>query len=525
MSTAKKNNRYFDSLGSILSLPAVKQLIFLLGIAGGVTLGIFIYTSIQEPTYQPLDFQVTQQNISSVTDTLDKAGIAYKVNEQDGTLYVPVQYASQARIKLSAAGIAKDDNFNFSYLNSQNSIGNSQFQENARYLRALEGDLARTISEIEGISAARVHIAIPQNNIFADENQRPTASIVVNMAPGLSSDKEKIRAIVQLVASSVPGLDPKNVAITDQYGHFLSGALDQDSINNTEQLNYQNNIQNYYEKRIESMITPLLGDSRVNVRVYANIDFTQQEEAKEQYDPDNRVIRSEQEITEQSGGAGASGVPGSLSNTPPESSSDKNASQQASGSEGKSESIKNYEITKSVTYKKAMHPKINALSVAVVVDNEASIDPQTNKTVVKPLSQEKINKITELVKATIGFDEKRGDRVTVVNSSFMPLPTIVPEKPLHFWDQIWFWDVMKKTIGSILGFVLIFILYRKLANYMKSPPPPVQKLLLKEEEDEDMNKITKELHELKQTKMNKLKELASRDPNRVALIMKNWVGK
>lgn len=189
--TTTKNNKYLGSLSAIFLAPAVRQLVFLLGIAGGVTLGIFIYMSIQEPTYQPLNYQISQQNIASITDTLDKAGIPYKINEQDGVLFVPVKDVQQARIKLSAAGIAKDDHFNFSYLNEQNTIGSSQFQENARYLRALESDLSKTISEIEGISAARVHIAIPQNNIFADENQRPTASIVVNMAPGLSSDKEK----------------------------------------------------------------------------------------------------------------------------------------------------------------------------------------------------------------------------------------------------------------------------------------------------------------------------------------------
>ncbi len=134
--------------------------------------------------------------------------------------------------------------------------------------------------------------------------------MVLAISPGMVSDREKIRAIVQIVASSVPGLDPKNVAITDQYGHYLSSALDQDSIINAEQLNYQNNVQNYYEKRIESMILPLIGDNTINVRVYANIDFSQQEEAKEQYDPNQQVIRSEQSVTQQEGaGAGASGAP------------------------------------------------------------------------------------------------------------------------------------------------------------------------------------------------------------------------
>src|SRR5579885_174222 len=508
---SQKNDRYLGSLRAILTAPAIKQLVFLLGIAGGVTMGIFLYMSIQEPVYRPLDYQINQQNMASITDTLDKAGIQYKINDQDGILYVAAGDVQQARIKLSAAGIAKDDSISFSYLNDQNSIGNSQFMENARYIRALETDLAKTISGLEGISAARVHIAIPANNIFADENQRPTASIVVNMATGFSSDKDKIRAIVQIVASSVPGLDPKDVSITDQYGHYLSGLLDQDALYNADQLNYQNSIQGYYEKRIETMLVPLLGDNKINVRVYANIDFTQQEEAQEQYDPNQKVIRSEQSMTEQNGSSGASGPPGSLSNTPPQTDGEKNANT-SSSTDAKSQSIKNYEISKSVTYKKNANPKINSLSVAVVLDNEMVMDPVTHKMVAKPVSQEKINKITELVKATIGLNEKRGDKVTVVNSSFSSPTAEVIMAPTPFWNQPWFWDIVKKIIGISLGFGFLFILYKRLASYLKSTNQRQIDVKVQIEEDEAEKAIHNEIHKLKEEKMNKLKELASNDP-------------
>lgn len=524
---AVEKNRYLGNISAILTAPAIRQLIFLLGIAGGVTVGVFLYFSIQEPTYRPLDYQVTQQNMASIIDTLDKSGIQYKVNEQDGLLYVAATDVQKARLKLSSAGIAKDDSFNFSYLNEQNSIGNSQFQENARYLRALESDLSRTIASIEGISAARVHIAMPQNNIFADENHRPTASIVVSLAPGLSSDKEKIRAIVQVIASSVPGLDPKDVAITDQYGHYLSSVLDPDALMNTQQLTYQNNLQSSYEKRIESMITPLLGDNKVNVRVYANLDFTQQEEAQEQYDPDKKVVRSEQTMSEQSGSAGASGAPGALANSPPESDSEKGSSggQSSSASEGRNQSIKNYEITKSVVYKKSSHPKVTSLSVAVVVDNDAVYDANTKTTVNKPLDKDKLDKITEIVKATIGYDEKRGDKVAVVNSLFKTPEPIPEAAPLRFWEQPGFWDILKKLIGIPLGFILLFMLYKRLSTYIKTPPPASHRYIAEPELEDELTKRTNETHDVRKDKMNRLKELANKDPNRVALIIKNWVGK
>lgn len=536
------------NIKALLQTPVIKQLVFLLGIAGGVTLGIILYMSIQEPLYRPLDYQVTPQNMASIVDTLDKAGIRYKMNEQDGIIQIPAKDIQLARLKLSSAGIAKDDGFNFSFLNEQGGIGTSQFLENARYLRALENDLSKTVAAIEGVASARVHIAIPHNNIFADENGKPTASVVVNMAPGISTDKEKVRAIVQIIASSVPGLDPKNVAITDQYGHYLSGILSQDSLYNADQLAFQNNIQSYYEKRIESMITTLLGDNKVNVRVYADIDYSQQEEAKEQYDPNQQVLRSEQSVSEQSGSSGASGPPGSLSNTPPQSDAEKNpgnggnnnnnangngngngsgtSASSAGTSQGKNESIKNYELGKSVSYKRSNNPKVKNLSVAVVVDNEMVLDPKTKKYVTKPMDKEKIAKITELVRATIGFDEKRGDKVTVVNSSFS---TSKKEEGLisqsHLWEQPWFWDLAKKLLGMLFGFSFLYLLYRRLSSYIRSTPQPAPVKLIGYDDDENDKALTPEIQGVKQEKINRLKELANREPQRVASVIKNWVGK
>ncbi len=521
------NNKYLMSLRNLMYVPAVKQIVFLLGVAGSVALGIVLFLSIQEPTYMPLDYQLTGQNTSAIVDTLDKAGVQYKINEQDGILYVAAKDMQMAKLRLASAGVARDDGFNFAYLNDQNSIGNSQFLENARFIRALESDLARTISGIEGISAARVHIAVPQNNIFADENQRPTASIVVNMAPGLSSDKEKVRAIIQIVASSVPGLDPKDVSITDQYGHFLSGTSDQDAIFSAGQLSYQNNMQNYYEKRITSMVSPLLGNNKVNVRVFANVDFTQQEEADEQYDPDKRVIRSEQNVSEHSNSSGASGPPGALSNTPPDSDTDGKAGADNGASDGKTETVKNYEVSKSVTYKKVLHPKLVSLSVAVVLDNEMIMDPKTHKLISQPVPADKINKITELVKATIGFDDKRGDKVMVVNSSFNMVSQDDLVSAPGMWTQPWFWDVVKKIVGFAVGAGVLVFVYRWLEGYMRTNIRPQRERII-EDEDEDLEEqrlVAQQARELKEKKIGKLKEIAGHDPSRVALILKNWVGK
>lgn len=526
-----------DSLESVLSLlktDAARQVLFMLGLAFSVALGIVLYMSIQAPIYRPMDYQINSKNMSAIVDTLDKAGINYKINERDNLLYVAADDYQTAKLKLSAAGIAKDDSFNYAYLNDQSNIISSQFVENARYLRALESDLAKTIDSIEGVSAARVHIAVPQNSVFADENGRTTASIMLNVAPGFSSDREKIRSIIQIVAASVPGLDPKDVAITDQYGHYLSSA-DQDSIFSAQQLNYQNNLQNYYEKRISSMIAPLLGENNVNVRVYADIDFTKQEEAQEQYDQNKSAIVSEENVDDTSeSGSGASGAPGSLSNSP-EGEDSGSKSSGGGGGQNHKQSIKNYDVGKSYTYKKVMAPKIKSLSIAVIVGDDQVYDPKTKQMVSKPIDQEKLNKIKQLVQASIGFDQARGDKVTVVNSAFIPVATMAPIK-VKFWELPWFWEYVKKLIGIIFGFALLYLFYRHITSAREEAPK--RSLLAAENikrnkeieekidqlEHSQMDALNDQLRSLKQERITQLKQLAVSEPNRIALILKNWVG-
>lgn len=521
-------NVNIEYIKAFLQSGPVKQIIFMVGVAVSVALGIVLYMSIDEPIYKPLDYQVNSQNMSTIVDTLDKSNIKYKINDRDGIVYVAAKDAQLAKMKLAAAGIAKDDSINYSFLNDQNNFANSQFIENARYLRALESDLAKTINGIEGVMSARVHIAVPQNSVFADESEKTTASVVLNIAPGFSSDREKVAAIIQIVAGSVPGLDTKNVAITDQYGHALSLGMDQDSLYNAEQINYQNNLQSNYEKRIETMITPLLGENKISVRVYANIDFTQQEEAHEQYDPDKKVLRSEETDSENTDSSGASGVPGSLSNSPPsDSDADKShASSSGGGSQGKNQSVKNYELSKTVNYKKSYAPKIQSLSVAVVVDNDMVTDPKTKQLVSKPLDQDKINKITQLVQATIGYDASRGDKVTVVNSVFTPIKHDLPVITIHFWDQAWFWDMFKKLTGLVLGFGFLFLLYRKLSGGIKLLSQPIaQKRLGSSSESAQIIHDMPTQDSAKAERISQLKHLAMNEPSRVASVIKNWVGK
>lgn len=517
----KSLDNIIDAIKTIFNFDIVRRLFFLGGIAASVAVGVSLYQWIQDPLYRPLPYTLNDQNLSTIVDTLEKANIRYKINENTGSVSVPTEDLNAAKIKLSSAGIQKEEGFNYSFLNDQGKLGTSQFIESARYLRALETDLARTIRAIQGITNAKVHIAIPQNNIFADENAKTTASVIINVMPGYENDKEKIRAIIQLVAASVPELDPTNVAITDQYGHYLSSIISQDSILNQEQLTYQNNIQHYYENRIKMLITPMMGENKTSINVNANIDFTQKEEADEEYNPDAKTLRSEQSITESNSASGSSGVPGALSNQPPAGGTTPNPS--ASSGQSRSESTKNYEVSKSTKYVRAAAPIIKNISVAIVVDDESKFDPKTKKTTPIPISKDKMDKITELVKSAIGYNKDRGDQVTVINSGFIP-NKIEELPPIPLWEQPWFWDWAKRIAGILAGFVFLAIIYKKISPEFR-PNKNKQAALAHADMPFESLPVTPEMIKLKNEQINILKELASKDPNKVASIIKKWVTK
>lgn len=508
-----------ETLKSIFNFNIVRRIFFLTSIAASAAVGFGLYHWIQEPIYRPLPYVVDNNNLQSIIQVLDKNRINYQLNESSHSISVPVAEIQRAKLSLARAGVSNDKGFSFSYLNSENKIGGSQFLENARYIRALESDLAKTISDIQGITAAKVHLAIPQNNIFADENRKPSASVIVHFGPGYESDKEKIRAIIQLIAASVPELDSSKVMITDQYGHDLSGALHSGTFLSREHFDYQNTMQNYYENKIRSLITPIIGANKASISVNINLDFTRQEEAREEFDPAQVMLRSEQSINETNGAAGAAGVPGALSNLPPANDQGAPNPQQALSGQNRSESVKNYEISKSMRYIKQISPKVKDISVAVVVDNEQQFDEQTNKSIAKPLSEEKLQKLNALVKSAIGFNQERGDSVTVVNSNFIPEPMVQPDKNA-LWQEPWFWEWGKRAVGILIGFIFLLLVYRKFSKDLGFKQKLAHPAILAQGAD---GNITPEMMALKEEQLKIIKELVVKDPTKVAGVIKKWI--
>lgn len=515
-----------DALKHIFNFDIVRRMFFLAGIAASVAVGAGLYQWVKEPVYRPLPYYVDEHNLQAIMQSLDKDHIPYQLNEHNHSVSVPLSELNMAKLSLARAGIKKEQGFSFSYLNDESKIGGSQFLENARYLHAMESDLAMTISNIQGINAAKVHLAIPQHNIFADERVKPSASVIVHVTPGYESDKEKVRAIIQLIAASIPELEPTRVMITNQYGHDLSAALHSNDFFSREHLDYQNNMQNFYEKKVRALITPIIGTNRASISVNLDLDFTQQEEAREEFDPEQKIVRSEQNVEENNQSGGVGGVPGALANLPPNQNDNQGGNQNGNqnkpqgGGQSRSESVKNYEISKSMRYTKSGSPKLKGISVAVVVDNEQVLD-KAGKMVSKPLSKEKLAQLTSLVKSAIGFSKDRGDQVNVVNSSFIAEKIEVPP-PAHFWEQPWFWELSKKILGIILGFAFLFMLYKK---HFKQVSSDSKKMIPSGIEFSQDAHLTPEMLALKEEQLRILKELVAKEPNKVAGVIKKWISK
>jgi len=520
----KKQSLFTMAAKGFDQLPLLRQVGLLLGLAGSIALGFSAVLWMQEPNFRPLFSNLSSADTTQVIDKLQQAGIQYKMSERDGAILVPGHQVHRARLKLAQFGISGQNKIGFALLEKNSGLGVSRFMENARYLRAVEGELAQTIGSIETIRSARVHLAVPRQSSFVSNNNKPSASVFVKLASGRTLEKDQISAIVHMVASSVPGLNPAAVTMTDQNGRLLTTDLNSDLARTKEQFAYQKQLQEYYERRIESMLAPMLGVNRVRARVHANIDFTYQEQTQEKYHPDEKILRSEHTVSENNNSSAGGGVPGALSNQASGGGVAAGGGKDSKSGSTRNRSVKNYEIGKSLRYIRSPSGVIRNLSVAVVVDDGSKIDGKSGKIIRIALGKKQIAKINDLVKRSIGYNEKRGDIVTIVNSSFVPPPDIPPLPAVSFWKQNWFWDLLKKGGAILIVLLLAFGLLKPLLSKLASKAKPGG------EDDEDSSDPTTqilkqaELLKLKQQHLGSLKDLSSQDPSRVAGVLKNWVG-
>ncbi|PWB33577.1 flagellar basal body M-ring protein FliF [Pseudomonas sp. SDI] len=562
-------------LENISQMPVLRQVGLLVGLAASVAIGFAVVLWSQQPDYRPLYGSLAGMDTKQVMETLAAADIPYNVEPNSGALLVKADDLSRARLKLAAAGVAPGDgNVGFEILDKEQGLGTSQFMEATRYRRGLEGELARTISSLNNVKGARVHLAIPKSSVFVRDERKPSASVLVELYPGRALEAGQVMAIVNLVATSVPELNKSQVTVVDQKGNLLSDQVENSELTMAgKQFDYSRRMEGMLTQRVHNILQPVLGNDRYKAEVSADLDFSAVESTSEQFNPDQPALRSEQSVNEQrSSSMGPQGVPGALSNQPPGPASapqttggaqaaasaiqpgqpllDANGQQIMDPATGqpmlapypadkRQQSTKNFELDRSISHTRQQQGRLNRLSVAVVVDDQVKLDPATGDATRTPWAAEDLARFTRLVQDAVGFDASRGDSVSVINVPFAAdRGEMIADIP--FYSQPWFWDIIKQVMGVLFILILVFGVLRpvlnnitgngkqsagadgdmelggmlgldgELANDRVSLGGPQSILLPSPSEGYD-------------AQLNAIKSLVAEDPGRVAQVVKEWI--
>ena len=520
-----------------------RKIMLMLGVAAIVALMGAVWMWGQQPDYRVLFSNFSDRDGGAIVAELEKMNIPYKYAEGGGAVLVPADRVHDARLKLASQGLPKGGNVGFELMENQK-LGSSQFVERVNFQRAMEGELARSIESVASVQAARVHLAMPKDSVFVSEQKAPTASVLLNLHPGRILDTQQVSASVHLVASSVPDLPPKNVTIVDQNGNLLSDTSKTASLNGMDpsQIKYVQDLQQNVVKRIESIITPIVGPSNVRAEATADVDFSRTEQAVESYKPNQTpeamVIRSQQTSESLNGGANAGGVPGALSNQPPAPATAPivapgngaaPAANATASSNTRKDATVNYEVDKTIQYVQQGGGGLKRLSVAVVVNHKKTTD-KAGKVTMKPLTEAETTQITNLVKEAMGFNQERGDSVNVVNTPFATSEQeVIPEVPL--WKQPNNIQ-LAKDIGKYLLMALgLLILYLRLLKPMvkkltEAPALPAPSEASAMEPQFSANGDLMALPNTPNTyqeNLSRAQKLATEDPRVVANIVKTWV--
>ena len=529
-----------------------------IGILVGVPLLIAMLASLlmwaNQTSYRVLFSGLNDQDGGAIVEALTQMKVPYEFNTAGTAILVPSDKVYDTRLALASQGLPKGTVSGFEAMDNQK-LGITQFQEQVNYQRALEGELVRSIQSISAVQSARVHLAIPKPSIFIREKQTPSASIVLNLFGSRTLSEPQINGIVHLVASSLPSMNPEDVSIVDQSGRLLTGKTQLESGLNPTQLAYTNQIEQSLTSRIVDILTPVFGSENVRATVTANMDYSTSERTDEIYKPNGdatqATIRSQQ-ISESNDGTSSNpqGVPGVMANTPPggaaanigqnpqQALANGNTAPAQTNNSSRKDSTVNYEVDKSIQYTKAQVGKIERLSAAVVVNFKTITDPK-GETRQVPLTPEEITQLDNLVKQAIGFDEKRGDAVNVVNQAF----TKVEEETIPMWAQQETMDLAKSLglpIGiALIAAILVFGVFRPMMKpaeinaYDDGPellPGQRTPLLASRVGDDNDVELLEQLQREgtlpgmnRQEKLEKLRELAKEHPQIVANIVKNWV--
>jgi len=534
----------------------IRQAGVMLALAVSVALGVAVVLWSQTPNYSLLYSNLGDRELSAVVSGLQQSGVEYKLDAGSGAVLVPSSKVDELRLKMAGLGLPRGGGQGFELLDKDMGFGASHSIEKVRIQRALEGEIARSIVTIQSVRSARVLLAVPKQSVFLRHRKKPSASVVVDMHQGRSLQKGEVAAILHLVSSAVPQLDSTQVTIVNQKGNLLSSRVSNDSMSMTSnQFEFKQGVEDHLIGRVESILLPIVGAGAIRASASADVDFTITEQTQEQYNPDLPALRSEQITEEQSSLASAMGVPGALSNQPPAggtapvvAGSEAEAAAASGSMSVNKRAIKNYELDKKISHTKLSTGRLTRVTIAVVIDNKQLVSAE-GVVSSEAYTNEELVKFTGLVKEAIGYNELRGDRVTVTNFKFKQpeVPAALPEIPLI--EQAWVLDAAKQAVGVIFALILIFMVLKPTIKSLLAKPtmamaPAMQGAAmgadgmpmltgggaagqvgadgtLALEEDVELMKL--EAPKSYEQRLEMAQKIAGEDPKRVAQVMKTWI--
>ncbi len=455
-----------------VKLPLAQKIALPLLVAGSMGVIVFVSNWANRPDYAVLFSGMQEADAAAVVERLKDQRIGFRIRDDGRTVEVsPPEVVHELRLEFAAAGIPKGKSAGFEIFD-ESSLGQTGFVEMLKAIRALQGELERTIRAIDAVRDVRIHITKPKRSVFVKRDVLPTASVLLRLKAGDNLTKSQVKGIANLVSNSVERLTPENVTIIDSKGNILNEQQDQEEMGGADstKLEYRASIESSYARRIESMLAEILGPGRAVARVTAELDFSKHEKEEEAYDPGGQVVRSSRTVEEGAGTSAQGGITGVVSNLTNEPSllAPPNA---GSGNNRRTESLTNYEVSRAVSRTVSETGTIERLSVAVLVDGkytaQTAADQEAQKAY-KPLTNEMLKKIENLVKQSVGFDPTRGDVVTVENIRFFEpdasLEAVFAEAESREMIRDW-----AQTLAPYFLILVLFFLVRPMIKFLVSP--------------------------------------------------------
>ncbi|MBX8534200.1 flagellar M-ring protein FliF [Pseudomonas cichorii] len=538
-------------------------------LAGAAVIAVLVALLLwaRQPEYRVLFSGLSEADGGQIIGELEKRNIPYRLSEGGNTIMVPSDKMNALRLQLAEQGLPKGGSVGFELLDKQ-AFGVSQFAEHLNYQRGLEGELSRTIESLGPVSKARVHLVMAKQSVFVRDRETARASVVLTLQPGRELGQSQSNAIVHLVSSSVPELSVDAVTIVDQNGRLLTQTNGGNNGLDGSQLNYVREVERSYQRRIEDILTPLLGNQNVHAQVVAQIDFSARESTAERYAPNQdtneAAVRSKQVSEQAQQGDEAGGVPGALTNSPPNTpaptranaptpaanaNANTNAAATAAPAQSRpktlqSERMINYEVDRNVEHVKQSQGNIQRLTSAVVVNYRTVL--KDGVATPEPLSKEELENINNLVRQAMGFSESRGDALQVINSPFVVTDTVTAEQP--WWKTPEAYNLLMSGLRYLLVAFAALTLWLLVLRPMQRRNAAQNRMVMQEESGEPGTSLVATAmgsmgtavmvsgqdgaphalprkSALYEQNLLSLQQIAVEDPRLVAMIVRGWMKK